>query len=937
MRNRITLISLILIQLISLSATAQYKTTIPLSNKVKHGTLSNGMNYYIMHNEEPKERMSLYFVQNVGAILEKDSQNGLAHFLEHMAFNGLEHFPGKNMLNYLEKNGIQFGREINAYTLPDQTVYNISAVPTANENLMDSALLVLHDWSGGLLLEDEEIDNERGVIREEWRTRRNSRFRLLNQSRPYLYNFSKYAERDVIGSLDVINNFKYDELRNYYAKWYRPGLQAVVVVGDIDVDKVEKKVKDLFSTIPAKENPAERVYYTIDDSKEMQYVLAKDNEAQNVSIGWIFRKDPVEIKDIAYLRTQMIQNMFRSMLNNRLNELVRKPDCPAINMGVGFFSLARTKDAAYLSVTPKEDLEQEAFSLIITELERVRRYGFTASELKRTQSSFFRSYESYYEDRDKITNDTWAKQLGDYFLEASPLPSIDWELAFAKKTIPSISLDEIHQQLSSFQDLNNSILSISGPDKEEINYPSKEELMTVVTKVMQSDIEAYEDDADDSPLVSEELSEKSVVSTKEVAGVDATMYVLENGAKVVLMPTELSKDEILLKAYSLGGLSLVSRENLESGNLATTLARMSGAGNFDAVQLKKKLSGKIAGVSPSLGEFTEGFSGSASPKDFETMLQLLYLQFEHPRFDKESFETQMGMMRNQLIHIKSDNSQALQDTISQVSSNYHPRQLMFNEDFVNNIDYDKEVEVYKDRFQDASDFTFILVGNVDIERDLPLIQKYIGNLNASERTETWMDHQMKPAKGSVSRSFEREMEVPKSTVYYSIYKDAAYNLKTRIYTRVLADLLNKRYMETIREEEGGSYGVSVQPSISKRAYEHITLSISFDCDPEKQAKLFEIVKTEINNLVKNGIEVDDLNEIKENFMKRRAEAEDQNSFWLSVIEGSLINKEPIANTEEYNQIIKDIDAKSIQKFAKRVFKKYDSVEVIMKPETEPAE
>ncbi len=930
--KKVTLLLLVaLIQLVNAPINAQNNTTIPLDARVKYGKLSNGMTYYIMHNEEPKERASLYFVQNVGAILEEDTQDGLAHFLEHMAFNGLENFPGKNMLNYLEANGIKFGRDINAYTSQDETVYNLSNIPSTNTNLLDSALLVLHDWSGGLLLEGDEIEAERGVIHEEWRTRRNSRFRLMKQTSPWMYNHSQYAKRDVIGSLDIIDNFEHQELKDYYDKWYRTDLQAVVVVGDIDADRVEQKVKEMFSTIPAKENAAERIYYPVADSEELGFVVAKDKEAQGISLNWIFRKDPTVTKDEKSMRKDMATNMFNSMLNNRLSELTRKPECPALGVSVGSFSMARTKDAAYLAISPKKNKEKEAFAFTMTEVERARRFGFNESELARTKVQILRSYESYKDEYDKVNNETWARQLGNHFLKASPFPSLDWEMEFAKTTIPTITLKEVYACFENFKNINNSVITVSGPDKEDVVYPTKEELLEEVKKVMQTEITAYEDDSDDSPLVAETLTEKNIVATTNVKGTDAKIYTLENGAKVVILPTELSKDEILFSAYSFGGMSVLKKDELESANITTSLASMSGAGEFSAIQLKKKLTGKVAGVNPSLGTTSEGFNGSASPKDFETMLQLLYLKFEHPRFEKESFETLMGSMTNQLAYIKTDNNKAFKDTIGMISSNYHPRNLMFGDEFVKHVDYDKAVAIYKDRFQDASDFTFIFVGNVNLDKDLALIKRYVGNLSSSNRTENWVNHNIKPEKGVSYKMVEREMEVAKATVYYSIYKDVKYSFNTRTYVRVIAELLSKRYLETIREEEGGSYGVSVRPSISKRSYEHATITMNFDCDPEKRERLSEIMKDEITSLIKNGPVVDDLNEIKKNYLKSREESENKNNFWLSVIKGSLMNDEPITNNAGYVKMVNDVTAKGVQKFAKKLFKGYDAIEVVMSP------
>jgi zinc protease len=910
---------------------AQNTTTIPLDSKVKHGKLSNGMTYYIMHNEEPKDRASLYFVQNVGAILEEDAQNGLAHFLEHMAFNGLKNFPGKNMINYLEKNGIQFGRDINAYTAQDETVYNLSNIPSTNENLLDSALLVLHDWSGGLLLEAKEIESERGVIHEEWRTRRNAQFRIRSQSTPVLYNHSQYAKRDVIGDLDVIDNFEHKALRDYYHKWYLPQNQAVVVVGDVDVNKMEAKVKALFSKIPMPKNAAERVYYEVEDSKELQYVLATDKEAQGVSIDWIFRLPVNKTRDEQYLRNGYAKSMFGQMFNQRLSELTRKPECAAVGMQVGNFGMARTKDAAYFSVRPKQGKEIEAFTQFSTELARVFQYGFTQAELDRVKTGFLRNIESYYENREKISNEDWAKSFQKHFLKAEPAPSVEWDVEFAKKTIPAITLQEVNQVMKQYANMQNSVFSISGPDKADIKYPTKDELLAVVKKVTSTKVDPYMDDTGDAPLVAAELKEKKIVSTSSVKGTEAKVYELENGARVVVLPTEYSKDEILFSAYSFGGSSVLERGDLESADVSVALAQMSGLGEFNAMQLQKKLTGKLASVKPKLGSFTEGFEGSASAKDFETLLQLVYARFETPRFDENSLKAGLGMWRNNLVNAKADNGKALKDTIGQLNANHHERALMFNEDFLNNVSFDKAKRIYLDRFQDASDFTFLFVGNIDEKKDLPLIKKYIGNISSSKRKENWVNHNIRPAKGETKRVLNRNMEVPKTTVYVGLNSEVDYNLETRMYVRVIADLLSKRYMETIREEEGGSYGVGVRPSIVKRPYEHATISINFDCDPKKQERLKEIVFEEIDRISKKPCSATDLEEIKKNYIKNRAEAEKQNNFWLSVIQSSLMNNEDLTSKEDYNKLVNSISVKDIQKFAKKLFKNTDSIEVIMNP------
>ena len=924
---------LLCFSILGLSSLAQCTTQIPLNEDVKTGKLKNGMTYYIMHNEEPKDRASFYFVQNVGAILEDDAQNGLAHFLEHMAFNGLKNFPGKNMIDYLEKNGILFGRDINAYTAQDETVYNLSNIPVSNENLLDSVLLVLHDWSGGLLLEDKEIESERGVIHEEWRTRRNSDFRLRSATDHVMYNNSKYADRDVIGSLDVIDNFKHSELRDYYEKWYRPDLQAVVIVGDIDAAKMEEKVKALFSRIPMPKIAAERTYTQVKDSKEVGYAAAKDKECLSLSIMWAFRRDLDAVKTEATARRGMANGMFRGMLNARIAEKTKKLECSAITMELGGFDPVRTKGLDYIYVTPKVGKELEAFFEVLTELERVKRYGFNQSELDRIKLKTQRSYESYYASRNKISNDTWAKQLGDLFLKAKSFPSIEWEMQFAAKTIPAITLDEVNAFVNSYSNVDNSAFIVKGPDNDKQFFPSKEELLAVAEKVKSSKIKSYKDEAGIEPLVSKKLNSVRITSLFEIEGIDAKGYVLENGAKVFVLPTELNQDKILMSSFSFGGTSLIADKDLASAYVATSIAKMSGVGEFNATQLKKKLAGKLADLSPNLGELTEGFSGSASPQDFETLMQLLYLNFEAPRFEEAPFNAHMARMKNYLANIGVDNKKALQDTIALASSNYSPRIMLLGEEYVKSIDFNRASEIYKERFSDTSDFTFIFVGNINEEKHLPMIQKYIGNISSSNRKEAFVDHKVGPAKGKTSKIINRKMAVPKTTVTYALQGDFDYNynLKNRLMLNVISQLLSKRYMTTIREEEGGSYGVGVSPSVSKFPTPKFSLNINFDCDPAKCDRLVEIVEDEIVKIQKEACDATDLSEIKNYFIKGREEAELQNSFWMVAIQNVLMFGSEFTSNEDYKKIVEGIDAASINKFAKKLFKKANIVEVIMNP------
>jgi zinc protease len=918
-------------QFLGVVSYAQNQTTIKLNPEVRYGKLSNGLTYYILHNEEPKQRVSFYFAQNVGAILEEDSQNGLAHFLEHMAFNGLEHFKGKEMITYLEKNRIKFGRDINAFTAHDETVYNISNIPVTREGLMDSCLLVLHDWSGGLLLEESEIDAERGVIREEWRTRRNVRKRLSDQTNPYMFNHSKYAVRDVIGSLDVINNFKYDELRAYYKKWYRPDQQAVVIVGDVDVDNMEKKVKTLFSRIKMPANAAERKYFEIEDTKALNYVAATDPEAQTTSMAWIFRLPAKKLKDEKWYRNDLAEQIFNSIMNQRLREITRKPECPALGMQMATFNLVRTKAAAYWAITPKDGKELDAFKVFAKEFERAARFGVTESELERSKLNVLRSYDSYLKNKEKISNEDWAQNLYAHFLKAEPVPAVEWEVEFANKIIPQLTVEEVNMAIKNYMNFDNSTITISGSDTKKANFPTKEQLVGVLANMKNEKINPYKEEVDNKPLIDKKLEAVKIAESSELEGIAAKKYVLENGATVVVYPTDYEKDNISMSAYSWGGTSILPASDIPSANLATGIASLSGLGNYNADQLRKKLAGKIASVNVSIGGLSENVSGAASPDDFETLMQLTYLKFVSPRFDKAAFEAQMAGMRNSLINSEKNNKKAFKDTVTLVSSNYSERAWLFNKKFVDAISFDKAKKIYLDRISDASDFTFVFVGNIDEAKHLPMIQKYIGNIPSSNRVETYVNNNIKPADGHTFRNVVREMPTPKSTVYFNYSKAVKYDRKSARLAYILADLLGKRYHESIREEEGGTYGVGVQGSISRRPSGEASFTISFDCDPAKQEKLRQIVRDEIAKLIKKGPVVEDLEKIKGNLIKSREEVEEKNGFWMNVITANLKNGSKYTNLEDYKKEIESINPKMIKKFAKKIFKDMDVVEVIMTP------
>lgn len=914
---------------------SQFKTNIPLDKNVTTGKLKNGLTYYILHNEEPKDRASFYFVQNVGAILEDDNQNGLAHFLEHMAFNGTEHFKGKGIIKMLEKNGVSFGKDINAYTAHDETVYNISTVPVSNEKLIDSTLWVLHDWSGSLSLTNQEIDAERGVIREEWRTRRTSGFRLKMQTDPVLYKGSKYSKRDVIGDLNIINNFKYPELRNYYKKWYRPDLQAVIIVGDIDVKAMEQKVKTIFSGIPLAKKVAARTYTEIPKHDELYFGTASDKEASSSSITLQYVLDEPLLKDSIVTRKNVLNSFYTSILNNRFKELLLKNQGGGLNLKTYFEPISRLNTSFNISALAKKGKIIQSFEEAYTEAERLKRFGAAQAELDRTKKIFISSYDDFISNKDKVDNDSWAEKLTNYFLKAKPFLSPEDDYKLIVGIIKSITLEELNAYAKTIQKPTNQVVLVTGSDQDKNDFPTKEAVVSVMKKVENMTLEPYTKKENNAPLIDKELKPAAIKKTFEIAGVkDAKGYILENEAKIIVLPTTYSQDQIVFSAFSKGGKSLVKTEDLASAEIATTIARSSGLGNFDNIGLKEKLTGKVAQAAPFIGENTQGFQGSSNKADFETMLQMVYLSFESPRFDPNIFNILKEQYKNRLETIKKDNGNAFKDSIDLANSNHSKRTFIFNERFLETIDLKKAENIYRDRIKNAGDFTFIFVGNIP-EKALELIQKYIGNINSNPALkENYVDHNIEPKKGKTEVHFKRPMEVAKATVYLNLTGKIEYSKENAMTMYIIGELLSKRFLQTIREEEGGSYGVNVGGNLELIPKPTFSLALTFDCNPDKQEKLMQIVWKELNDLKTTPVNANDLDDIKKALLKNREESLKTNSFWNNTLYNNSLNQIPFSTDEEYKNLISKINQKTIQQFSKHVLDSSSSVEVIMSPESQ---
>ncbi|CDB09743.1 putative uncharacterized protein [Bacteroides sp. CAG:633] len=911
---------------------------IPVDKDVRIGHLDNGLTYYIRHNALPEHRVEFHIAQKVGSILEEPQQRGLAHFLEHMAFNGTKNFPGDEkglgIVQWCETKGIKFGVNLNAYTSVDQTVYRISNVPTDDQSVVDSCLLILHDWSNAVLLSDKEIDKERGVIHEEWRSRNSGIMRLYTEAQAVMYPGDKYADCMPIGSIDVIDNFPYQAIRDYYAKWYRPDLQGIIIVGDIDVDQMEAKIKSVFADVKKPVNPAERVYYPVADNQEPLVYIGKDKEIDDPTIEIYFKQDPTpdSIKgNMAYLLQQYMLSMTTSMLNSRLNELRQSANPPFIYAGCyyGNYFLAQTKDAFTLSISSKAEGINEALKAGLTELERVRRYGFTESEYERARANYLQRLESAYNEREKTKNDSYVNEYINHFLMAEPIPGIEFEYTTMNQIAPNIPVMAINQAIQQGGLLpdNNQVVFIAAPEKEGIVCPTKEEVVAQLKGMKDLKVEAYVDKVSNEPLMKEAPKGGKIVSENTNAIYGTTELTLSNGVKVYIKKTDFKADEIQMKGVSLGGTSLFPDNDKLEMSYLNSVIQAGGLGNFSKVDLTKMLAGKKVSVNAAVGANTEGITGSCSPKDFETMMQLTYLSFTAPRKDMDAFASLKSRIKAQLESAESNPLSSINDTIQKMMYGYHPRYFSMKPEMVDQINYDRIIEMYKDRFADASDFRFFLVGNVDIEKVKPLIEQYLGALPSTGRKETFRDNHMDIAKGMLENTYAKEQQTPMATVFMLYSGKCKYDLKDNLLMSFLTQALDMVYTEEVREKEGGTYGVSSYGQLSKHPNEKFMLQIVYQTDPAKKDHLNGIIDAQMKKMASEGPTEEHLQKIKEYMLKKYKDNQKENGYWLNNLDEYFYTG--VDYTQGYEEAVNSITVKDVQKFAADLVNQGNKITVVM--------
>ena len=931
MKLRKQLMALVLMLAGASAAFAQQMPPIPMDPNVRVGKLENGLTYYIRHNNYPEGQANFYIAQKVGSVLEEDNQRGLAHFLEHMCFNGTEKFPGNGVVKYLERIGVKFGADLNAYTSIDETVYNIDNVPMSAAGAVDSCLWILHDWAGGLLLEDEDIDKERGVIHEEWRQRNTAQQRMMEAVSLEIYPGNRYGDRWPIGTLEVIDNFPYSALRDYYEKWYRPDQQAIVVVGDVNVDEIEGKIKSIFADLTMPENPAERVYYPIADNKEPIIALAQDKE-QQYGIIYLFAKHeaiPAEFKsDMQYLIVDYAKTMFAQMMHGRMSELAMNPDAPFVE---GFindedFFLAKTKGAVNGAIIPKEGKEKEAIAVLYREMLRAQRHGFTESEYVRARAEYLTQVESAYNERDKVKSQRYCKEYVRHFIDNEPIPGIENEYALANQLAPNLPVDLVNGFIKGLMSDSNLVVMAMLPEKEGLTYPTDAEVAQLLAAVAAEDITAYEDKVSDEPLIAEEPAGGKVVKVKE-AQFGYKQLTLSNGATVYLKSTDFKADQIMMRAISKGGQALYNENEAINLSQVTDVIENNGIGNFNTTDLQKVLAGKKASVTPYIDMYREGVVGNSTPKDFETLMQLTYLQFTAPRLDAEAFASYKNKMKAMLENQELDPQSALGDTIVKEFYNNHPRALNMKAADVDKIDDARILEIYKERFANAADFSFIFTGAIDEAVAIPLIEKYIGGLPAGGKKEKYVDAKLDLQKGQIKNVFDKQMATPSATVYLVYSGKVKYNLKNNLMMSLTKQILDIIYTEEIREKEGGTYGVGTSGTLYSVPKESARLLVMFQTAPELREKLTGMAIDLLNKFAEEGPRQQDLDKVREYMLKKYAENQKENAYWGNQMQNYVIDG--FDGYKDYEKTLNSITTDDLKKFAKSLLKQGNQIEVSM--------
>ena len=902
----------------------------PTDPSLIEGQLDNGLKYFIKKNGKPENRAELRLVINAGSIMEDDDQLGLAHLLEHLAFNGTEDFPKQELVNYLEGIGMRFGPDLNAYTSFDETVYMLQ-VPTDSVNQMATGFKILENWAHKVSLEGEEIDKERGVVVEEWRLGQGAGQRIFDKQIPVLFKGSRYADRLPIGSMDVVKNASHESVRRFYNDWYRPDLMAVVAVGDFDPADIEARIKALFGAIPKATETRDRTVFDVPGQSEVLYAVASDPEATRSSVNILFKHPAGIDRTAGEYRENIVERIYHEMLNARFSELSQKADAPFLYAFSTKWGWARTSEMVALGAGVVDGGIPAGLEAVLIEGERVRRHGFTSTELDRAKKSVLRSMEALYQERDKQESRGYASELIRHFLKEEAVSGIEYEFQLYQETIPGIHLGEINALAQKFITDENRVVMASGPEKEGVSVPGEAELAAVMASIAALNIDPYVDQVSNEPLIPELPKAGTVVEKKYHEDIDTYELRLSNGVKVVLKSTDFKNDEILFQAYSPGGYSVFKDEDLITGKMADKLMDYSGLGNFSLMDLQKMMAGKEVATTPYINALYEGLRGSVSPTDLEMLFQMIYLQFTGSRQDEEAVAALMTQFRSQLENKSLSPEAAYSDTLSATMNLYHPRRQPMTVEKLDMVDLNRAQELYDDRFQDAGDFTFLFVGNFENETMLPLIQQYLGSLPATGRNETWVDERVMTPQGRVQKEVKRGVE-PKSRTRIVFPGKFDYTRQNRYDMYSMMQVLRIRLREVLREDMGGVYGVSVWASMSKEPQAKYTLNVTFGCAPDRVHELTDAVLVEIKKIMKEAPDQVNVDKVKESQRREREINIQKNSYWLNSLTVYYREGRELSDFMKFNELIEGFSADDAQAAAAQYFDLDRMVQVTLNPE-----
>lgn len=913
-------------------------------NTIRKGILPNGMTYYIRHNAQTKGVADFYIAQKVGSILEEKRQRGLAHFLEHMAFNGTKHFPGNTLqpgiVAWCESVGIKFGANLNAYTSVDQTVYNISAAPVTREGVIDSCLLILNDWSHELLLTDKEIDKERGVIEEEWRTRRSGMAmqRLSEQAMPVIYAGTKYSDCMPIGNIDIVRTFPYNDLRDYYSKWYRPDLQAIIVVGDINEDKIEEKIKKLFAKIPLPQNPAHRIYYPIGNNEKMILYTATDKEQPTVNFTLYMKRDVTpkqERNTIQNYADDYKTNILRMAINDRLEELSRTKNAPFISASVrsGNFFLASTKDAFELSGVLKEGKAIEAIQLLVGEVERARANGITIDELKRGKAEMLSYAENDYNDRSNRRNGEFVEQCVQNFLEETPIIEPEKELEMVRKLDKTVTIDDVNALAKTIITNQNQVVTMFGPDKNTFKMPTNSSIENAILKAQKQHYTPYKTQNTLTERLITKLPKPGSIISERTYKYGYTEFTLSNGLKVYVRPTNFEPDEVNLKLFSLGGKNIYPDSEMPNLTYLMAGATIGGVAQYNDLTLEKMLAGKTATVTPFIDNDTRGMAGTSNVKDTKTLLELVYLYFTQPRKDPQAFKNLMEQQQEFLTNAHVNPMLAYNDTLHKVAYATN-RMASMNKEQLKRVNYNRIMHIYKELFANAANFKLILTGNININKLKPLLCQYIATLPSNNAKETIGTYEPKLVDGKKTYIFHKKQTTPTAITTIVIKGKMEYNNRNELLMDAIGQLLRIVYTEKVREDKGGTYSVQASGNLQHHPNDEALLRIAFQTDPQKYNDLIPIVYKELEKMATEGPSQQDLDKVKAYELKVYNQVLRMNNYWEYVLYTDLYNG--IDVDTDFRYIVENMTCDDIRTTLRNLLNQNNCIEVTMTQPTTPA-